>query len=238
MKHLTLLFSGLILLAPKVSHAGGVPRGTLLELHSCQLFAGGCVVSSEATLGGRYMLRVWNFTGGSFGQEELGGLQLAVLQSSPDNLAAPGSESGAAVLYLPWAATSAQREALAAWLRSSQPDFRPATLQTRVVPLRLVKTGNDYTFSAGDFISLKTAPMETCATFACGDSLWYQPRAATSLFTVAVDRASQISEPLLRLKWDDSGKRNVFLARFGEPDSAKNLFMTLAEVCGPAQGLF
>ena len=41
------------------------PRGSLMEVHSCELYAGGCVVSSEATLGGRYMLRAWNFTGGT-----------------------------------------------------------------------------------------------------------------------------------------------------------------------------
>ena len=51
------------------------PRGSLLELHSCELFAGGCIVSSEATLDGRYMLRAWNFSGGSFAGIELGGLK-------------------------------------------------------------------------------------------------------------------------------------------------------------------
>jgi hypothetical protein len=42
-----------------------VPRGTLLELHSCEVYAGGCTVSSQATLEGKYLLRVWNFKAGN-----------------------------------------------------------------------------------------------------------------------------------------------------------------------------
>src|SRR5690242_15385395 len=94
------------------------PRGSLMEVHSCELYAGGCVVSSEATLGGRYMLRAWNFSGGSFAGAVFSGLQLAVLESSPDNLAAAKSTADRAVVYLPQNATSAQRKALLGWLKS------------------------------------------------------------------------------------------------------------------------
>ena len=63
-------------LALSTGLAADPPRGSLLELHSCELFAGGCVVSSQATLEGRYMLRAWDFTGGSFAGADLTGLQL------------------------------------------------------------------------------------------------------------------------------------------------------------------
>src|SRR5437899_4594807 len=82
------------------------PRGSLLELHSCELYAGGCIVSSEATLGGRYMLRVWNFTSGSASGTDLSGLRLAVLQASSQNIAAPDTDSDRAVVYLPNTATA------------------------------------------------------------------------------------------------------------------------------------
>ncbi len=44
--------------------AGENPHGDLLELHSCQLYIGGCIASSESPQDGKYLLRVWNFTGG------------------------------------------------------------------------------------------------------------------------------------------------------------------------------
>src|SRR6266567_9065362 len=88
--------------------AGDLPRGTLLELHSCELYAGGCVVSSEATLGGRYLLRAWDFTGGKVNGTDLTGLRVAVLEAGSDNLAADKTTTDQAVVYLPANANPAQ----------------------------------------------------------------------------------------------------------------------------------
>src|SRR5881409_3186914 len=101
MKKLTLLLMGLTCLTFNAVFANDPPRGSLLELHSCELYAGGCVVSSEATLGGRYMLRAWNFSGGQFANTDLAGLQVALLESSPDNLAASKTTADRAIIYLP-----------------------------------------------------------------------------------------------------------------------------------------
>src|SRR6267142_5092615 len=101
MRKLALLLAGFSLIPCAGSFAAGDPRGTLMELHSCELYAGGCVVSSEATLGGRYMLQAWNFSGGDFQGTSLAGLQLAVLHSSSQNLAESASGSGDVIVYLP-----------------------------------------------------------------------------------------------------------------------------------------
>jgi hypothetical protein len=238
MKRLTILLTGLLALDLNPANAADVPRGSLLELHSCELYAGGCTVSSESPQDGRYMLRVWDFAGGKIEETDFKGLRLAVLQSSPDNLAAKDSKSGEAVVYLPQAATQAQRDALLAWLKSSQPDFKPAKIQTRVVALQFTKNEKSFTFSAGKSISVKAVPQESCDAFSCGEELWYQPRTATSLFTVAVNNGSQVDEPLLKLNWTDGAKRSVFLARFGDTDAPKNSYVTMDELCGVAKSVF
>jgi hypothetical protein len=58
------------------------------------------------------------------------------------------------------------------------------------------------------------------------------------MFTVALDRSSEVTEPLLKLKWRDAGQRSVFLAKFGQPTPAKNIFVTTADFCGQADKLF
>src|SRR5436190_14206368 len=83
------------------------PRGSVLELHSCELYAGGCVVSSEATLGGRYMLQAWHFTGGSFQGTPLANLDVAVLHAASQNLAEPKSSATDLIVYVPEKATKA-----------------------------------------------------------------------------------------------------------------------------------
>jgi hypothetical protein len=213
------------------------PRANLLELHSCEVYAGGCVVSSEATLGGRYMLRAWNFTGGSFAGSDFAGLRLAVLQSAQENLAANSAETGDAVVYLPEGISAAQRDALLAWLKQ-QPNFRPSKLLTRSVALRFGTTSEGYALTAGDFVSVKTADLAKCEAQACGEALWYTPRTPGTVFTVALNRASQIEEPFLKLKWYDAGKRSVFLARVGNPEVNKALYVAAADLCGPADKLF
>jgi hypothetical protein len=239
MKRLSFLLAALSCFLCTQLFAQNQPRGSVLELHSCELYAGGCIVSSEATLGGRYMLRAWNFTGGSFRGTDLTGLNLAVLQSSGDNLAAPEAQPGNAVVYLPAKATAAQREALLSWLKSSQHDLNTtANFQSRIVPLDFAKTATGYSLTAADFVSVATAPLESCATGACGEALWYTPRSQTSVFTVAVDRWSTVQEPFLKLKWAEAGRRSVFLGQFGSNSSAHNLYVSFPELCGPAARLF
>ena len=238
MKKLTLLFSSLLTLGLNSALAADAPRGSLLEIHSCEVYAGPCMVSAEATQEGRYMVRAWDFTGGSFNNTDLTSLKLAVLQASPDNLAESGSISGNAVVYLPESATQPQRDALLAWLKSSQKDFHPVKLQTRTVPLQFTKSDNGFEFTAGKYVTVKTAPLSQCSMTGCGQVLWYQPRAATSLFTVVVNDGSKVSEPLLKLRWDATGDRNIFLARFGQSIPAKDLYVSLSELCGPTQTPF
>lgn len=238
MKTVALLLTALVASFACSATANEAPRGTLLELHSCQLYAGGCIVSGEATLCGHYMVRAWNFTGGSFERTPLARLNVAVLQAAQENLAVPGAGPGQVIVYLPAAASSGQREALLGWLRASQPELRSASLRTRTVPIRFANTPGGCMFSAGDFISVKTAPIETCPTGSCGESLWYSPRSANSVFTVVVDRWSKVSEPLLQLRWNEGLKRNVFLAKFGESSAAEDLYVSLTDLCGASGRVF
>lgn len=209
----------------------------MLELHSCELYAGGCIVSSEATLGGRYMLQAWNFTGGNYADTELRGLSVALLQASSENLAGE-AKADHAIVYLPVHATVSQRAALMAWLKSTVPALKSETLSSRETALKFTQNETSYDFSAGNFITVKSASLESCAMGGCGESLWYMPRAQTTVFTVAVNKASRVNEPVLKLKWQDAGKASIFLGRFGETIPSKNLYVSAAELCGPGQRPF
>jgi len=238
MKRLALLSAIFSCLSLYPAFANDQPRGSLMEVHSCELYAGGCVVSSEATLGGRYMLRVWNLTGGSFAGTDLAGLQLALLESSSDNLAASKTTADRAIVYLPVSATATQRKALLAWIKSSAPELKNAKLQTRVAPLRLEKSQNGYEFSAGNRVSVSASTSAACGMGSCGEELWYAPRSDTTVFTVVANRSSHVDEPSLKLKWDDAGKRSVFLGKFGESASTKEIYVTAADFCGTESKLF
>src|SRR5579862_2835477 len=116
MKTLFISFIGLVLGTCIPVSASDAPQGDLLELHSCQLYIGGCIASSEITQEGQYQLRVWNFSGGVHDGTSLRGLQVALLEASDQNLAVNGTRASDAMAYLPQSASQAEVAALLDWL--------------------------------------------------------------------------------------------------------------------------
>jgi hypothetical protein len=237
-KLLPSIFLSLSCLAAHNSLAAHQPQGQLIELNSCEVYAGGCVVSSEATLNGRYRVQAWDVTAGSWQGTDLAGLQAVVLETATENLATPMARADRAVIYLPENATAEQRTALLAWLQSSNPQWIAATIDTRVAPIQFTREADSIHVRAGGFVSFRTVPLGDCADRACGESLWYEPSTAASIFTVGLNAGSQVKEPLLQLSWSEHGKRSVFVARFGAEKPRRNLFVQASDWCGPGGTLF
>jgi hypothetical protein len=231
MKLLAALISALVLSTGSGSRAAEPPRGELLELHSCQLYIGGCIASSEVTQEGNCLLRVWRFTGGSHGGVNLAGLQIALLEIGNQNLAIHNTRPTRSVVYLPNTATGAQSAALVAWLRSQLPRENLVGSPTRTVSMSFHTSAAGATFAAGDTIQVDVVPVDACGLVSCGESLWYTPRSVVTTYTVGVTRKSVVREPLLSLKWIDHGKNDVFLARFGEGATAHAGFTAPALAC-------
>jgi hypothetical protein len=209
-------------------------RGDLLELHSCQLYIGGCIASSESPQDGKYLLRVWNFTGGSHAGTQLRGLQVALLETADENLALYETKPNAAMAYLPQSAAPAETAALLDWLKSANPQLAHLKLLTRTVPMRLTSGRGTVSFSAGDSLQMEVRPFQCCGLVSCGESLWYTPRSATTSYTVGVTSKSVVDEPALALRWIDHGKNNVFEGHFGENQMSKAIFEPPALVCAVA----
>jgi hypothetical protein len=211
--------------------AAETPQGELLELHSCQLYIGGCMASSEATQDGRYLLRVWSFSGGAYEGSPLRGLNVALLEVSDKNLAAKGTQPVESMVYLPQSADSAQSETLLHWVQATNPELAHTRLRMRTVPMEFGHAGRVVSFSAGDAVRIETKPFEPCGLVSCGESLWYTPRSTVTSYTVEVTCETVVHEPALALRWIDHGKNNIFVGRFGDSAAASAAFIPPALVC-------
>lgn len=225
-------------LAATFTHAASLPTGKLIELHSCEVYAGGCTVSSESPSDSRYLLQVWDLAAGSWHGVDLAGLKAAVLETSTENLAAPGAQPEAAVIYLPDSATTAQCDALQSWLKSRDSHLSAAHVTVRKAPITVAQTAAGVFARVGSVASLEAASLGGCANRSCGESLWYGPSVPTTRFTVALNRSSTVDEPALSLKWADTNRRSVFLAQFGNGAPDKNSFVNTADWCGAGGKLF
>ena len=215
--------------------AAQAPRGDLLEIHSCQLYIGGCIASSEATLEGKTELRVWHFTGGSHQGVEFDKLQAALLEISDQNLATRGARPTEAVIYLPASATRGENAALVDWVKGTNPQLASAKLHMRVVAMSFANSRGSVAFSGGEFVALAANPFAPCGLTSCGESLWYTPRSAMTAYTVEVAEKVSVNEPLLALRWIDHGKNNVFVGRFGDGQTAAAAFESPTMMCAVAE---
>lgn len=209
-------------------NAASTPSGQVVELHSCEVYTGGCTASAQATQGGRSMLRLWNFENGAHGGVELAGLQMAALQIADKNLAFTDTQPSAVVVYLPAGATDVQRQALTSWLKSNSPEIATLRLIEKVAPISYTQKDSRISVQVGKEIALQTRALASCDRGGCGESLWYQPRSKTGNFTVLVNEKSSVDEPILSLIWKDNTAKSVFFARFGD-DSTREFRLAALE---------
>ena len=195
------------------------PFGEFVELHSCDLYTGGCTASAESTLLGRQVLRVWSIERGAWNGQDLTRLKVAVLETGSRNLAEKGALADRAEIFVPKALTQAKREALVSWTTSQ----RPLPRGTSVIESEIVyqRSGQEAVVTVGDTVSLATMPIGSCSSGACGQSLWYEPQVDHSTFEVVASRTSKIQEATLF--WVDHDRPNVFLATFGPNPNARQL---------------
>ena len=99
---------------------GAGPSGEFVELHSCDLYTGGCKASSESTLLGRQLFRVWSISQGTWNNQNVAGLNVALLELGSVNLAEKGALADKAEIFVPRGLGPAQRQALLAWVRSQR----------------------------------------------------------------------------------------------------------------------
>jgi hypothetical protein len=200
------------------------PRGSFAELHSCEVYAGPCVVNSEVNMGTSYAFRVWQFDQGAFNGVPLTGLTVALLEKSSENLADRGHAADA-VAYVPPGLSPAQRSALLAWARQATAAKLDDT-HVKTASLQMNLVNRQVSFSAGSDLSFAGDVPPPCPAGTCGALLWYQPRIAATSFAVDQLGQSRIVEPLLSLHWMDHGRQTLFVGRFGDPE------VTVPALCG------
>ena len=133
------------------------PFGEFVELHSCDLYTGGCTASAESTLLGRQVFRAWSIERGAWNGQELTHLKVAVLETGSRNLAEKGALGERAEIFVPRNLSQAKREALVSWTAAQLPLPRG----TRVIEAEIAykRSGQEAVVTVGDTIFLTTMPI-------------------------------------------------------------------------------
>jgi hypothetical protein len=192
--------------------------GEYVEARTAEVFAGGCIMNSEAETMGRQALMAWRITTGVFDGVTLDGLTVAAAVAGDRNLGMRemgGEEPTAvkAIITVDPRANAAQRDALVKLVRQLSKGLITHVVRVDVAPIRFATSPTYVEVSVPDTLML-TVNKEMKHDPSCGAMQWFKP------FTALADAAMGVAEEHsfdgngLNTKWSAPNKRSAFFGTF------------------------
>lgn len=218
MKYL-LTFAAALLFVSSVAAASerGSITGEYVEARTAEVFAGGCIMNSEAETMGRQAVLAWRITAGSYRGVALDGLTVVAAVAGDRNLGMRemGGEEPThvrAVISVDLRATPEQRTALVALARELSGGLITDVVRVEAAPIRFATTARHIEVSAADL--QLTVNKEMTHDPSCGAMQWFTPFTTLASAALGVADTHQFSGTGLGTKWSAPGKRSAFFGRF------------------------
>jgi hypothetical protein len=220
MKLALTIVAGLILSAATLSADDkGRITGDYVEARTAEVFAGGCIMNSEAETLGRQAVMAWRITSGAFDGVTLDGLTVAAAVAGDRNLGMRemgGEEPTAvkAIIIVDPRASATQRDALVKLVRELSNGLITHVVRVDVAPVKFATSQKYVEVSAPDNDILLTVNKEMKHDPSCGAMQWFKP------FTKLADAALGVAEEHsfdgqgLNTKWSAPNKRSAFFGTF------------------------
>jgi len=209
-------FAAAILLVASSAIAGPV-TGQYVEARTAEVFAGGCIMSSEAETIGRQAVLAWQIDHGAFGGQTLDGLRVVAAVSGDRNLGIReiGGEAPSfvrAVLYVDRRATPAQQQALAGLVRELSRGLITEVVQTTAAAIAFEDRGDAIAVRAGDSELNVRKGIEHGP--ACGAMKWFTPFSVVDSPAMGTALANAFSGRALDTRWSAPNRKSAFFGTF------------------------
>ena len=216
---LALTAAALILTASTVTADDkGRITGDYVEARTAEVFAGGCIMNSEAETMGRQAIMAWRITSGSLDGAVLDGLTVAAAVAGDRNLGMRemgGEEPTAvkAIVMVDPRATPAQREALVKLARELSGGLITEVIRVDVAPVRFATSRRYVEVSVPDHLTL-TVNKEMTHDPSCGAMQWFKPFTKLASAAMGVAEEHSFSGKGLNTNWSAPNKRSAFFGTF------------------------
>jgi len=193
--------------------------GEYVEARTAEVFAGGCIMNSEAETMGRQALMAWKITSGSLDRVVLDGLTVAAAVAGDRNLGMRemgGEEPTAvkAIITVDPRATAPQRLALVRLVRELSRGMITDVVRVDTAPIKFATTQNYVEVSVPDQGMQLTVNKEMKHDPSCGAMQWFKPFTVLTQSEMGVAEAHSFSGQGLGTKWSAPGKRSAFFGTF------------------------
>ena len=192
--------------------------GEYVEARTAEVFAGGCIMNSEAETMGRQAIMAWKITSGSFEGVALDGLTVAAAVAGDRNLGMRemgGEEPNAvkAIITVDPRATPAQRDALVRFVRAMSRGLITQVVRVDTAPIKFATSQNYVEVSVPESMQL-TVNKVMKHDPSCGAMQWFKPFSTLEHSSMGVAEAHSFSGQGLGTKWSAPDKRSAFFGTF------------------------
>jgi len=203
--------------ASLLAGSNGTVSGEYVEARTAEVFAGGCVMNSEAETMGRQAVMAWKVDKGSYQGVALDGLAVIAAVSGDRNLGMPemGGEAPRlvqAAIVVDSRASDAQRDALVAMARDLSKDVIKDVVSVKAGEISYRDESGRIQVAAPD-VQL-TVNKQLKHDPSCGAMQWFRPLTTIRQGSMGVAESHAFSGSALGTKWSDPNKRSAFFAKF------------------------
>ncbi len=197
--------------------SSGTISGEYVEARTAEVFAGGCIMNSEAETMGRQAVMAWKIDRGSYAGVSLDGLAVLAAVNGDRNLGmremgGEAPEKVEAALVVDARATEAQRDALVAMAREFSRGVIKDVVSVTPAQITYWDDKDRIAISAPD-VQL-TVNKQLKHDPSCGAMQWFRPHTTIQQGTMGVAETHAFSGGALGTKWSDPNKRSAFFAKF------------------------
>jgi hypothetical protein len=208
----TFLVLGLVTLSAKPTTL----TGTYVEARTAEVFAGGCIINSEAGTTGREALLAWRVERGRFDGVSLDGLSVVAAVAADANLGVHeigGEVAHARTALFPDArATEAQRKALIAMAKTLSNGIVSNIVEVSPASIEFVAGAQDIRVATKTL--RLTVQKELNHEASCGNKQWFHPLSAVHHADMGTAAENAFNGASLGTKWSDPNKRSAFFGTF------------------------
>jgi hypothetical protein len=155
-----------------VNVAAGVPHGDYVEARTATVFAGACHYASEREMLGREAVMAWRVQSGTWNGIDLTGVEAVAVVAAERNLENADAPR-ASVLLVKQGAAAAQREAMAAWVRSNHAAVLGEIVAVKTVPLTFEVEGDRFAVKAEPAVELEGRALANRRCCNMPSQIWY-----------------------------------------------------------------
>lgn len=199
------------------AQAGGAITGQYVEARTAEVFAGGCIMSSEAETIGRQAVLAWRIDAGVWEGQTLDGLAVVAAVSGDRNLGVReiGGEAPSYVraqIFVDERATPAQQQALARLAQELSRGLMTEIVEVTPVPVRFARENGTIQVAAGEArLEVQTAVAHKPG---CGAMKWFTPFSSVQQPRLGLTTAHSFSGETLDTRWSAPNRKSAFHGTF------------------------